>query len=259
MKRLSKGVWKRWGISLGAALLLASAGTTVLAAEEPLQGEHVAHPQAIRNGETPETANAAGGADATEAQEAEGEHALKPINWTDFDNKKQVPYVAYLFNFALLVFIYVYFGRKPISAGLRDRKDSIAKEIEEAARMKKEAKARAKKYQAKLQGLDAELASAKSALIEAGKADKERIVREAREKAERMERDAKALLESESRQAHHDLVQEAIEAAVREAEELLKKRVMPEDHERLAEDFLASLGKKSGGPSLAPPAAGGAS
>ncbi|HEX7664033.1 MAG TPA: hypothetical protein VF407_05980, partial [Polyangiaceae bacterium] len=59
-------------------------------------------------------------------------------------------------------------------------------------------------------------------------------------------------------QAHQDLVHEAIEAAVREAEELLKKRVMPEDHERLAEDFLASLGKK-GGPSIAPPATGGVS
>ena len=211
-------------------------------------------PQAETNGEVPE---AASGEEASEA--GEGEHALKSINWFDFDNKKQVPYSVYLMNFVLLIALYVKMGRKPIAEGLKSRRESIAKEFEEAQKLKKEAKQRAKKYQAKLAGLDDELASAKQGLIEAGEADKARIVREAEEKAARMNRDAAALLEQESRQVHDDLVNETVEAAVREAEELLKKRVMPEDHERLAEDFLASLGKRPP-PNLATPndaAAGG--
>ncbi|MEO8875555.1 MAG: ATP synthase F0 subunit B [Polyangiaceae bacterium] len=208
-------------------------------------------PRAEMNGEVPE---AASGEEASEA--GEGEHALKSINWFDFDNKKQVPYSIYLMNFALLIALYVKLGRKPIAEGLKARRESIAKEIEDAQRMKKEAKQRAKKYQAKLEGLDDELASAKAGLIEAGKADKARIVRDAEEKAARMNKDAAALLEQETRQVHEDLVNETVEAAVREAEELLKKRVMPEDHERLAEDFLASLTKRPA-PSLANPSAGG--
>jgi F-type H+-transporting ATPase subunit b len=213
-------------------------------------------PGAIKNGETPE-----GAAGEEASEEGEGEHALKSINWIDFDNKKQVPYAIYLMNFGILIFLYVRLGKKPIQEGLKARRESIAKEIEEAQKMKKEAKARAKKYQAKLAGLDEELAAAKQGLIEAGEADKARIVREAEEKAARMNRDAAALLEQESRQVHEDLVNETVEAAVREAEELLKKRVMPEDHERLAEDFLASLGKRPP-PNLATPNApvdGGAS
>ena len=213
----------------------------------PHYGASAGKPGAIKNGETPEAAR---GEEASE--EGEGEHALKSINWIDFDNKKQVPYTVYLFNFALLIGLYVRMGKKPIKEGLTARRESIAKEIEEAQKMKKEAKARAKKYQAKLAGLDDELASAKQGLIEAGEADKARIVREAEEKAARMNRDAIALLEQESRQVHEDLVNETVEAAVREAEELLKKRVMPEDHERLAEDFLASLGKRPP-PNLATP------
>ncbi len=203
-------------------------------------------PGAEMNGADPEDAS---GEEASEA--GEGEHALKAINWTDFSNTKQVPYVVYFGNFVLLIGLYVYFGKKPVAEGLKARRDSIAKEIEEAQKMKKEAKQRAKKYQAKLEGLDEELASAKQGLIEAGEADKARIVREAEEKAARMNRDAAALLEQETRQIHEDLVNETVEAAVREAEELLKKRVMPEDHERLAEDFLASLNKRPA-PSLAP-------
>lgn len=249
MKRI---VLKRALVALPfcAFLAVASVAGPALAQEEPVTG----HPATVHgnNGETPEN--------ATPGEEhAEHEHALKPVNWFDFDNKEQIPYSVYLLNFGVLCFLYWYFGKGPLSQGLKDRRASIAKEIEEAQKMKKEAKQRAKKYQAKLEGLDQELEGAKQALIEAGKADKDRIVRDAQEKAARMERDAKALLEQERRQLHEDLVMETIEAAVKEAEELLKQRVLPEDHERLAEDFLASLGKKSGA-SLAPSAPeGGAS
>ncbi len=238
MKRLSRAL-----LIVAAIGLISGVSYAQRAAHE---GASPTRPAATKNGETPENAS---GEEASEA--GEGEHALKSINWVDFSNTKQVPYSIYLMNFAILIFLYVRLGKKPIQDGLKARRESIAKEIEEAQKMKKEARQRAKKYQAKLEGLDEELASAKQGLIEAGEADKARIVREAEEKAARMNRDAAALLEQETRQIHEDLVNETVEAAVREAEELLKKRVMPEDHERLAEDFLASLGKRPP-PSLAP-------
>src|SRR6185437_3383342 len=89
------------------------------------------------------------------------EHGLKDINWFDITNTKQPPYIAMLFNFGLLIWIYVRFGKKPIQEGLQGRRDEIAKEIEEAQRMKKEAKSRAKKYQALLAGLTEELEATK--------------------------------------------------------------------------------------------------
>jgi F-type H+-transporting ATPase subunit b len=211
----------------------------------PQEGAFNEKPGAVDDGETPE---AASGEEATESEDGEP----PSMNLFDIHDKKTVPYAVYVFNFGLLIWLYVTMGKKPIAEGLKARRESIAKEIEDAQKMKKEARQRAKKYQAKLEGLDEELASAKQGLIEAGEADKARIVREAEEKAARMNRDAAALLEQESRQVHDDLVNETVEAAVREAEELLKKRVMPEDHERLAEDFLASLGKRPP-PNLATP------
>jgi F-type H+-transporting ATPase subunit b len=238
-KRLFRAV-----ATLAAVIALAGVSRATFAQPE----EDLSHPGAIKSGEVPNTTT------AKEQAEENEEGGPLPINWVDFGNKKQIPYSVYLLNFGILIYVYVSFGKKPVREALKERRDSIAKDIEEAQKMKKEAKQRAKKYQAKLEGLDAELVGAKQALIDAGKADKDRIVREAQEKAARMERDAKSLLEQESRQVHEDLVKETVEAAVREAEELLKQRVLPEDHERLAEDFLAQLGRR-GGPSLAPPAA----
>jgi F-type H+-transporting ATPase subunit b len=183
-----------------------------------------------------------------EGGEAEHEHGLKDINWFDITNTKQPPYIAMLFNFALLIWIYVRFGKKPIQEGLQSRRDDIAKEIEEAQRMKKEAKQRAKKYQALLAGLTDELETTKQALVEAGKSDKERIVREAEEKAVRMRKDAAFMLDQEVRQMKVDLVKETVDMAISAAEELLKKRITQADQERLADEFLMQLaarGKKS--------------
>lgn len=180
----------------------------------------------------------------------------KPINWFDFDNKSQPPYGAMLINFILLLGMYIYFGKKPVADALKNRRVEIAKEVEEAQKMRLEAEARAEKYQEKLRHLEDELKDTRAALVEAGKADKDRIVREAEEKAARMEKDAAFLIEQEMKQLRQDLTREAVEMAVTAAEELLKKRVTPVDHERLAEDYLAELASKSKStPSVAPRAA----
>jgi F-type H+-transporting ATPase subunit b len=199
-----------------------------------------------------------------EASEAEENAAPAPINWIDFSNKKQPPYAATLLNFAILIGIYVAFGKKPIAEALKMRRANVAKQIEEAQRMKAEAEERAKIYQAKLEHLEEELAATRAALVEAGKGDRDRIVREAEEKADRLERDATFLIEQEMKQLRQDLMRSTVEIAVQAAEELLKKRVTPADQERLADEYLAELTHKASprpsmAPKSAPPAAGGAS
>jgi F-type H+-transporting ATPase subunit b len=195
-----------------------------------------------------------------EHAEGHGEgHALKPINWADFGNKEQAPYVSQLINFGVLLAIFYIFGKKPIAEGLVARRASVAKQIEEAQKMKAEAAERAKIYQAKLDSLEADLATTKAALIEAGKGERDRIIKEAEEKAERMARDAKEQIEQEAKQMQQDLVRETVEIALAAAEEILKQKITPADHERLADEYLSSLGKPAsnasaaGGSSMSPP------
>jgi F-type H+-transporting ATPase subunit b len=185
-----------------------------------------------------------------EHHEGGGEHgAPNPINWTEWGNKEQPPLLAQVFNFAVLLGIFFYFGRKPVMEGLKARRDSVAKEIEEAQRMKKEADERAKMYQAKLAHLEEELATTKAALVEAGKGERDRIIKEAEEKAERMVRDATELLQQETKQMRQDLVKETIEIAMQAAEEMLKQKITSVDHERLAEEYLAGLKRPTSRPS----------
>jgi F-type H+-transporting ATPase subunit b len=156
-----------------------------------------------------------------EAAEGEEVHAPKPINWTDFSNHEQPPLVFMVLNFVVLLGIYYKFGKGPISEGLKSRRATIAREIEEAARMRKEAEDRAVKYQEKLSHLEAELKETRETL-----------------------KDATFLIEQELKQLRSELTREAVETAVVAAEELLKKRITGADQERLAEDYLSQLASR---------------
>ena len=178
--------------------------------------------------------------DETVKGEEESE-APKSINWTDFGNKDQPPYVAALINFAILLIIYVSFGKKPIAEALLARRNAVAKQIEEAQQIKREAEARSKQYTAKLADLDNELVSTKAALEAAGVGEKMRIVKEAEEKAVRMQKDSEFQLAQERKQMHADLQREAVESALAAAEQILRTKLPQADQERVAEEFLATL------------------
>jgi F-type H+-transporting ATPase subunit b len=221
-----RGVRVKRAILLGVMALVTAWSVWAYARQPGHGGEHGASPSER--------------AEAVAKEEPEGPPA--DINWVDF-TVETPPYVAMLINFGILVFGYYALGKKPIAAALKSRRDSIAKEIEEAQRMRKEAEKRAKTYQSKLDRLGEELETAREALLRAGEAEKERLVGEAEAKAERIRKDTEFLVEQEMKQLRVDLQREAVEAAVSAAEELLRKRVTQADQERLAEDYLADLAR----------------
>lgn len=181
-----------------------------------------------------------GGADHS----AHAAHGPKPINWTDFSNKETPPYLALLINFGVLAFGYYALGKKPIAAALKQRKEDIGKEIEDARRLLEDAQERSKKHTKDLKNVAADVKIAREALVEAGEGERDRLIREAEEKAARVGRDAGFLVEQEAKQLHLDITREAVDDSVVRAEAMLRAAVTQADHERLAEEFLAELSAK---------------
>ena len=179
---------------------------------------------------------------AHEGEHAAGEHhGPEALNWTDIWDKKRPAIIALVINFGVLMSLYYMLGKKPVSAALKQRRVTIGKEIDEAQKLLEEAQERAKKYQAGLKNADVDAATAKAALISAGKGEVERLLLEAKERADRMKRDADRLVEQESKQVHLDLLNETVDLAVQEASQILAKSVTADDHARLAQDLLAEL------------------
>lgn len=180
------------------------------------------------------------------------------------DPKNQPPpFLASLLNFGLLAFIIVRFGRKPLAEALAARKKSVMQEIDNATRLKDEAEGRLADYEDKLQNLDETLEQLKKDYAAQSRIEREHVLAEAAERRERMKRDVEFRLQQEAKAAKQQLLQEAVERAVAEAEELIKKRVTKGDLDQMADDFLAGLAatwKASGSPSegSSPAASGGA-
>jgi len=219
------------------------------AAEAPAAGAEVQLP-----GEHAEHGEHAGHA------EAHGGHDHAPtfddVNWAyGFLGEKEgaepgllwrpkgmpVPLGALLLNAAILYWLLIKFGKKPIGDALKARKLGIMKGMEEAAKMKASAEASLAKYQKKLDDIEEDVARIKREMKEAGEAESARILGEAKERRARLERDARTLVEQELKAAREGLMRDTLRAAVKSAEATLTTKIGDADHQRLGDEFLASI------------------
>lgn len=228
-------------VALACALGLAFVSAQALAQHAPAP----APPAAAEHGAGHESKPAGEGhGEGHGAGHGEG-HGPKPMNIADFSNKETPPYVALLVNFGILAFAYYSLGKKPIAEALKQRKEDIGKEIEDAQKLLADAVARGKTIRKQLKNIEEEKKTARETLVEIGEGERDKLIREAEEKAERVGRDAGFLVEQEAKQLRLDLTRETVEKAVTKAAALLSDAVTQADHERLAEEFLAELGSKA--------------
>lgn len=167
------------------------------------------------------------------------------------------PFLASVFNFAILGFILYKFGRKPLAEALVKRKTTIMAEIDTATKLKEDAERRLEEYEDKFERMDETLDELRAELAAQSEQEKKHILVEAEERRVRMLRDAEFRIEQEGKVARAELLQQAIVGAAVAAEELLVKKVGPSDLDRMAEDYLKAVGPAIKGPSMGVTAPGG--
>lgn len=185
-----------------------------------------------------------------------GEEHEQPFNWADgFLGEKDgvepsllfrpkgtpPPFLANVINAAVLFYILVAAGRKPVAGALKKRKERLIGAMEEAGRMKADAQATLAQYEEKLKHLDEEIARIRREMREAAELEQKKILSEAKERRARMERDAAVLVEQERKAAREALMRETVNGALKDAEELLVKQLGEGDRDRLAKDFLGTI------------------
>jgi F-type H+-transporting ATPase subunit b len=154
-----------------------------------------------------------------------------------------VPFAALLFNTAILFYVLYRLGGRPISEGLKNRKQTLLRGMDEAAKMKREAEEQLKSYELKLERIDDEVERVKREMQASGETERQRVLAEARERRARMERDARQLVEQELKAVRDRLLRETVESAVRSATETLTSKLSQADQERLADEYVAGLSR----------------
>lgn len=156
-----------------------------------------------------------------------------------------VPFAALLFNTALLFYVLYRVGGRSVSEGLKQRKETLLRGMDEAAKMKREAEQQLASYEHKLERIDDEVERVKREMQAAGEAERQRVLSEARERRARMERDARQLVEQELKAVRERLLRETVESAVRTATETLASKLSQADQDRLADEYVAGLSRSA--------------
>ena len=164
-----------------------------------------------------------------------GEHADSGVILKDF--------LYRCFNFALMVGLLVYFIRKPIRNGLRNRREEIETMLADAQAAKEAAEAKYREYSEKLEKATEEIEGISAAIRREGELERDKILAHARDMSEKILQEADARATNAVARAKDELRAEAAQLAVDLAEEYLKKEFSPSDQKRLVEEYMQKVGE----------------
>lgn len=144
-------------------------------------------------------------------------------------------------NFLVFVIILYKVLKKPVVNFFRTRRENIIKQYNELLEKKKEAEARYIELQEKIKNLEKEAQAIYQNYVEQGIRERERIINEAQVQAERIKQQAELYIQFEMEKVKKQLIHEIGEAAVKIAEEIIKKNFTEEDQKRLYKEFINEI------------------
>ncbi len=209
---------------LVAALLFALSTATASASEKPAAGaEHaVAANAADGHGAMKEDAAAHGGG--------------------SLSNEKLMDLFWRVVNFAVLIFILVKFGAKPIGSALSGRQKNIRNELEDLERRRDEAEKQYRAFEAKLSTVEKDIDTIVQKALAQAEIEKARIIEKAEQAADDLKRSAELAIQNEIVEARRMLKNDIADQAAIMAEELIVNNLKPKDQVKIIENYLEKVG-----------------
>jgi len=166
----------------------------------------------------------------TGAYAAGGGEEHHPIDWKDFGYR--------MFNFIILAGFLWWLSAKKVKEFFAGRRNDIKESLNQAQAAKEEAERKYKEYVAKLEKATDEIDGIAEMIKVQGMAEKEKMIEEAQKAAVKIEEDTKARMEQEFSTARNQLRAEAAQLSIQLAEELLKRNITIQDHEKMVKEYM---------------------
>ncbi|WP_305045823.1 ATP synthase F0 subunit B [Geoalkalibacter sp.] len=144
-------------------------------------------------------------------------------------------------NFGVMVAILGFFITRPIKKGLASRRETLAKELEDARLARETAEAKFAEYEQKLKDATAEIEQIQAEIRREGELERERILSNAREMAAKMAQDTERTATQEIAKARLELRKEAAALAISLAKDLLNKNFNDDDQKRLVDEYMDKM------------------
>ena len=146
-------------------------------------------------------------------------------------------------NFLIYAFIIIKFALPPIRSFLKNRRDEVVATIARASAKKSAAQALVDEYKGKLAALDQQVLSLQATLRDEGERDKAKLVGEANVMAAKIKADASILADQEVKMARQKIREDMAIQAEATARALLQRNLSADDQNRLADEFIQSIGQ----------------
>ena len=153
-----------------------------------------------------------------------------PIDWKDFGYR--------MFNFIILAGFLWWLSAKKVKEFFAGRRNDIKESLNQAQAAKEDAERKYKEYVSKLEKATEEIDGIAELIKVQGMAEKEKMIEEAQKAAVKIEEDTKARMEQEFSTARNQLRAEAAQLSIQLAEELLKRNITIQDHEKMVKEYM---------------------
>jgi F-type H+-transporting ATPase subunit b len=159
-------------------------------------------------------------------------------NWTG--------YGFHLLNLFILLFVIKLAAGKMIKASVANRAARIQTHLEESNEMRKAAQDRFDQLEARLSHMESEVQGMRDEAAASAEREADLIRKQADADVLRIQEAAEQTIQNETDKARRALRKDAVELALRLAEEKLKSSVGGDEQEALAQDFIGSLKEANG-------------
>jgi F-type H+-transporting ATPase subunit b len=148
-------------------------------------------------------------------------------------------------NFSILLFILIFFGKKPIGEFFKGRTAAIEKSLKDAAEAKELAEKTLKEVRTRLDNTGSEIEQIIEAARKSGEKEKEAIIAEGEHLKEKILEQAKANIDFELQKAKEALKSDAALMALELAEKQIKEKLGQSEQETLIDDYIKRLEAKN--------------
>ena len=146
-------------------------------------------------------------------------------------------------NFLIYAFIIIKYAIPPVRSYLKSRREEVIATMSQASAKKAAAEASVAEYKAKLSTVDREVQNLQATLREEGERDKAKLIADAIAMAAKIKDDARILADQEVKMARQKIREEMASRAEATARALLERNLSTDDQNRLANEFIQSIGQ----------------
>jgi F-type H+-transporting ATPase subunit b len=157
--------------------------------------------------------------------------------------EQYIKLVWQIINFVVLVAVLFFLMRKNLADYFVQRSNQIGTEIDEAQKLRIEMERKIKEYEARLRGVDEEVARMKEEAQKEMAALRRRMQEETKRVSRMILTQTQRNIELETKRAQEALQTEASLLAINLAEDVLDQEVTPEDQARLLQEYINKMGE----------------